>query len=174
MSTFIDDVRACESVAELNKLYNELGGAANGPEFTQVFTWRKEELLHPKLGANLTQYASNVEAVFKDWEAANEAFVDHGKKWARADAELKKMQGKKFLYYRSQHKGAIQDAQARTDDDAEIFQLRLDRNTNEALMKTDYKIIELLAAKWDYLQSLMVTERGGTDDRHSGPRETGA
>jgi hypothetical protein len=158
-TTWVEDVRKASSIPELTVLYEKYGGAGNGAEFTQVFAWRKQELLGTTGGVHLSSFAGAIEKVFADWDEANRAMKEHGHKWAAADATVKKLQGKKFLLYRSQG-GAIADAEARLNDDDELFQARMDRNLNEALMKSDYKVIELLEARFQYLQSLMVTERG--------------
>ena len=177
-ATWIEMVRQRNTVPELIALFNELGGADNGPEFAQVFAWRRDELeQHHRLmdengharvvgvGTPYTSLAAAIEAVFEDWERVNATMAEHAKLWADADARVKKLQGKKYLYYKTQHGGSTATVEAYVNDDQEIFDARLKRNENEALLKVDYGIRDLVAAKWDYLRSLMTTEREGSAGR---------
>lgn len=171
MSDWVEQVRACESVAQLSVLFEQLGGKANGEEFVRMFGWRKDELTRHASGGNLTSLSAQVQEVFTDWQVANDDFVKHGQAWALADAQLKKLQGTKYLTYKQLNGGPAVEVEARVNADDDILAQRLERNMNDALMRSDYKIIALLEAKWDYLQSLMVTERGQTDNRMSRPRD---
>lgn len=154
--TWVDDVRRAATVHDLHRLFMEYGGASNGPEFVQVFSWRREEM--QRGGTTQSAWQAEAEGVFQTWTQAIEDMQEHGKAWARADAQVKRLRAKKFLYFRHQGK-SVTDAEAHADDDEEVFQARLSRNTGEALLKADYSIRDRLQARWEYLRSQMTTER---------------
>lgn len=158
--TWVEDVRRARTVHDLHNLFLQYGGASNGPEFVQVFSWRREELQRGGSSTATTQSAwqGEAEGIFQVWEKAIADMQEHGKDWARADALTKRLRAKKFLYYRHQGK-SVTDSEAHADDDEEVFQARLTRNTNEALLKADYSVRDRLQARWEYLRSQMTTER---------------
>jgi hypothetical protein len=166
--SWIDDIRAATTVAELVELYNELGGANNPPEFTEAFTWRKNELMAQHLGDHLTSLAPAINQLFDDRQAAVKDMQEQGRLWAEADAKLKRLQGQKYMAFKARDGGTEAALLARVNEDKEVFELRLQRDLNDAAMKASYKVIELLRDRWEYMQSLMVTEREA--DRTGQPR----
>ncbi len=157
--TWVDDVRNAQSLPELMNLYETAGGEVLTEEELAVLTWRKNELAAVHIGDHLTELSPAINQVFDDRARANAEFIEHGKLWAAADADLKRLQGKKWLFYKQTKGGPAAEVEAYVNDDEDVYKLRLTRNTNEAMLKTDYKVIELLSDRWEYLQSLMVTER---------------
>jgi hypothetical protein len=156
--TWVEDVRRARTVHDLHRLFLDYGGAANGPEFVQVFSWRREEMQRQGGGTVQSTWQAEAEGIFQFWEKAITDMQEHGKAWAQADAQVKRYRAKKFLYFRHQGK-SVTDAEAHADDDEEVFQARLTRNTNEAMLKADYSVRDRLQARWEYVRSQMSTER---------------